>query len=255
MDRRQFMWGSLGILAASQAGAIGADSQVGIGILQHGQGHELRSQAVEQLLWEVSKRTSVNVRERAGTLRLLDPDLFHWPLLLWAGTGPCEPFSDDEVRRLRRHLRAGGTLYIDDATPSGDDSFDTCVRREMSRVWPERPLQDYGNDHTIYRTFFLLQKPFGRIDRASALQGITFDDRSPVLYNRNDLFGAFGRDTLGRWNQPVVPGGSVQREMAFRMGVNLVMYATCLNYKRDQVHTTAILRRRRWRIEAPRKTR
>jgi hypothetical protein len=31
------------------------------------------------------------------------------------------------------------------------------------------------------------------------------------------------------------------------MGVNLVMYALCLDYKTDQVHVPFIMRRRRWR--------
>jgi hypothetical protein len=42
---------------------------------------------------------------------------------------------------------------------------------------------------------------------------------------------------------PVVPGGERQREMAFRFGVNLVMYALTGNYKSDQVHVPAILER------------
>jgi hypothetical protein len=33
------------------------------------------------------------------------------------------------------------------------------------------------------------------------------------------------------------------------MGINLLMYATCLSYKRDQVHVTEILRRRKWRVD------
>jgi hypothetical protein len=31
------------------------------------------------------------------------------------------------------------------------------------------------------------------------------------------------------------------------MGLNLVMYALCLDYKTDQVHVPFIMRRRRWR--------
>ena len=42
---------------------------------------------------------------------------------------------------------------------------------------------------------------------------------------------------------PVVPGGEVQREMAFRVGVNIVMYALTGNYKADQVHVPALLER------------
>jgi hypothetical protein len=43
----------------------------------------------------------------------------------------------------------------------------------------------------------------------------------------------------------VVPGGEHQREMAFRMGVNLCMYALCLDYKDDSVHLETIMNRRR----------
>ena len=53
----------------------------------------------------------------------------------------------------------------------------------------------------------------------------------------------------GQWALPVRPGGARQREMALRFAVNLLMYATCLNYKRDQVHVPAILKRRKWRVD------
>ena len=47
----------------------------------------------------------------------------------------------------------------------------------------------------------------------------------------------------------MVPGGSPQRELSFRMGINLVMYALCVNYKADQVHIPFILKRRKWRVQ------
>ena len=39
------------------------------------------------------------------------------------------------------------------------------------------------------------------------------------------------------------PGGELQREMAFRFGINLVMYALTGNYKTDVVHAPALLQR------------
>ena len=42
---------------------------------------------------------------------------------------------------------------------------------------------------------------------------------------------------------PVVPGAELQREMAYRFGVNWVMYALTGNYKTDQVHVPAIIER------------
>ncbi len=41
----------------------------------------------------------------------------------------------------------------------------------------------------------------------------------------------------------VVPGGERQRELAYRFGVNLTMFAMTGNYKADQVHVPFILER------------
>ena len=56
---------------------------------------------------------------------------------------------------------------------------------------------------------------------------------------------AFGRAEDGQ-DRPLsepVPGGESQREMAYRFGVNLVMYALTGNYKADSVHAPALLQR------------
>ena len=52
------------------------------------------------------------------------------------------------------------------------------------------------------------------------------------------------RDGFGRWEHEVVPGGDEQREEAFRLAINLVMYALCLDYKTEQAHIDYILRTR-----------
>ena len=54
---------------------------------------------------------------------------------------------------------------------------------------------------------------------------------------------AWALDDRNRPLYPVVPGGEAQREMSFRTGVNIVMYALTGNYKADQVHVPALLER------------
>ena len=88
--------------------------------------------------------------------------------------------------------------------------------------------------HTFYKTFYLLNGARGRLNRDSALRS-RFQDEVPIIYSRNDLFGALCRDQIGGWALPM-RSRNQGRESAFRFGVNLLMYATCLNYKRDQVH-------------------
>jgi len=256
MNRRHFLtysaMSAVSLAHISHAFATSDDPKVGIAILDHGPGSRSRPGAVEQLMWEVSKRTSIHVREAPRYIKPTDEALFENPFVVWIGTGGCPPFTPKERASLSRFLRGGGTLLISDASVPGEDEFDASVRREMAAIWSDREWLVLGNDHTAYRTFYLLRSPKGRIGRTQHLEGLMFDDRSPVLYERNDLFGAFGREKFRGWSMPVFPGGDRQRETAFRLGINLVMYATCLNYKRDQVHTTEILRRRNWRIQQPR---
>ena len=47
----------------------------------------------------------------------------------------------------------------------------------------------------------------------------------------------------GRPLAAVYPDGPRQRELAYRFGINLVMYTLTGNYKADQVHVPAILER------------
>ena len=46
------------------------------------------------------------------------------------------------------------------------------------------------------------------------------------------------------WAFEVSPGGSVQRQNAIRLAVNLAMYVLCSDYKDDQVHAPWLMRRR-----------
>ena len=66
---------------------------------------------------------------------------------------------------------------------------------------------------------------------------------SSIVITSNDLAAAWALDDANRPLYPAVPGGEVQREMAFRAGVNIVMYALTGNYKADQVHVPALLER------------
>ena len=67
--------------------------------------------------------------------------------------------------------------------------------------------------------------------------------RRSILITSNDLAAAWALDDRNQPLYPVVPGGERQREMAFRTGVNIVMYALSGNYKADLVHMPALLER------------
>ena len=97
------------------------------------------------------------------------------------------------------------------------------------------------------RTADAVRGASGRLAARGALaqlEAITVGDRVAVVYSRHDLGGAWARDNLGNWEHAVEPGGDRQRELALRLGVNIVLYSLCLDYKDDQVHAPFIMRRR-----------
>ncbi|MGF1511405.1 MAG: DUF4159 domain-containing protein [Myxococcota bacterium] len=204
-----------------------------------------RPTALRRLLWEVGQRTSIEVELSPSPIELGDPGLFRHPLLYLTGAERLPSFEPEEIRALRRHLTYGGILVIDaaDAQPGGP--FDQSVRRLLEQLFPRRPLTRLPDDHVVYKSFYLVPYQGGRVIRRPFLEGVLLDERYAVLYSQNDLGGAWARDAFGRWEYDVNPGGETQRELTFRLGVNIAMYALCLDYKDDLVHTPFILRRRR----------
>ena len=102
-------------------------------------------------------------------------------------------------------------------------------------------------DHVLTKAFYLLQDFPGRCAGGESgskrrKAGIN-DGVSGVIIGANDWAGAWAVDEAGGRCTPWFPAARRQREMAYRFGVNLVMYALTGNYKADQVHVPAILER------------
>ena len=233
----------LSVSAARRASAFGDATDVEIVSLDLGKGVAGAQIVTERLAWEVRKRSSVEPILEPGRARLDKASLYRSPFVYWRGSEDFPQLSEDAIEGLRKYIHRGGFILIDDAT-AGGEAFDRAVRRELLRAFPALPLKPISDDHTIYRSFYLLTRPIGRVQGPSFLEGITYGDRIAVVYSRHDLGGALQRDKLGAWSQAVVPGGERQREQAIRLGVNLVIYALCTDYKDDQVHAPFIMRRR-----------
>jgi hypothetical protein len=214
-----------------------------------------RPEALRRMLWEVEKRTSIEVSPDVPLLHLGDVvELHRHPLLYLAGDRAFSPPSDEDLGRLRRHLTMGGMLIIDSAEGRAGGGFDQSVRAMLARLLPSSPLGRLAEDHVLFRSFYLLRVPAGRVLALPYLEAVLIGGRAAIVYSQNDLGGAWARDRYGQWQYDVVPGGEAQREQTFRLGVNLTMYALCLDYKADQVHVPFIMRRRTWQVPLPKIT-
>jgi Domain of unknown function (DUF4159) len=246
--------GLLGALVAAfamprLARAIGPGSKFRFGQLELGPGWDPRPSALKRMGWEISKRTSVDVDGEPATVMATSDTLHETPFLYLAGDRAMDLPSGVGIEALRRFLTFGGFLLIDNAEGATDGPFDASVRKLIAAIFPQpaKGLEIVPPDHVVFKSFYLLDKPVGRLALAPALEGVFHDDRLVCAYVANDLGGAWARDDFGNYDFPCEPGGEKQRELAFRLGVNLVMYALCLDYKSDQVHVPFIMKRRRWK--------
>ena len=207
---------------------------------------------LEGLSLVLNRRTAVEAGEPyAVNLEVDDLNLF--PLLYWPVPSDHPNLSTGVRERLDAYLRQGGMVLFDTSDAGvmipgqpGPGPGESRLRQLLVGL-SLPPLQPVPEDHTLTRSFYLLQEFPGRwsgqtvwVDQVAPEVN---DGVSSVIIGSHDWAGAWATDEFGLALFPVLPGGERQREMARRFGVNLVMYALTGNYKTDQVHIPALLER------------
>jgi hypothetical protein len=181
-------------------------------------------------------------------------ELIFFPLLYWPVTAQQAPPSPRAVERINRYLATGGTILFDtrdagDSTPGPFGSAAQSGERLRTLVGGVKipPLVPMPPDHVLTKSFYLMHEFPGRWNGGQVwvepAEDRVNDGVSSVIVGGNDWAGAWAVDSDGHPEFVCVPAGEQQREVAYRFGVNLVMYVLTGNYKNDQVHVPAILER------------
>jgi hypothetical protein len=217
---------------------------------------------LEGLSLYLSDRTALEPGEPAGVDVAAD-ELAFYALIYWPIDVDQPTPEAATMAKVDAFLKNGGTILFDtrDAggfTPSGFGSAtpETGKLREILAFIDVPPLEPVPPDHVLTKAFYLLSGFPGRWDNSELWVESLSDapqntDRpvrggdgvSPILITGNDLAAAWAVDSGGLWLYPTVPADPRQRELAFRAGVNVVMYSLTGNYKADQVHVPALLER------------
>lgn len=227
----------------------GPELQIDLPQLQYGGDWNPRPGAMRELGQELRLRTRL-VPLREPSVVSLDPDeLFQTPFLYIAGRSGLPGLVDDEHAQgqLRRFVDLGGMIVFDDADGGADFGFGRDVDVLIDKMLPGSKLGRVAVDHVLYRSFYIVEFPAGRTRATDHVLGVQDEGRIKILVLPNDLGGALARGDDGHYRWPCTPGGNVQREWAIRMGVNVLLYATCTDYKSDRAHVETLMRNRRWR--------
>ncbi|MDT1061735.1 DUF4159 domain-containing protein [Paracoccus sp. CPCC 101403] len=212
----------------------------------------------------MTDRTTVEPGEPIG-IDLDRDDLSLLTFLYWPVTDSQPMPGPQAYVRLNHFLRSGGMILFDtrdgDIAGLGGPNGSAALQR-LAAPLDIPPLAPIPTDHVLTRSFYLLHDFPGRYQGlevwaeappagAEAAEGVPFrslnDGVSPVIIGGNSWAEAWA---IGDNGMPLFSVGSGlegehQREMAYRFGVNLIMYVLTGNYKSDQVHVPALLERLR----------
>ena len=210
----------------------------------------------------ISQRTALEPGVPFG-ISLERDELTFFPFIYWPILQDAQQPSEKALSKIDAYMKNGGTILFDTRdhqqnlpglSPNSAGPGTQALRRILANL-DVPPLEVVPADHVLTKAFYLLQAFPGRwaggqlwVEAAATAENTrrgasNFDGVSSVIIGSNDFASAWARDLNGRPLFPVVPGGPRQREMAFRSGVNMVIYALTGNYKADQVHVPALLER------------
>ena len=183
-----------------------------------------------------------------GAPAAIDPakdDLSFYPLIYWPITEDAPAISADTAERLNKYMKSGGTIFFDTRNQSGT-GIGANRLEEIATLIDAPAMQAIPRDHVLTKAYYLLREFPGRWAGGQlwvARKGAANDGVSPIIVGSHDWAGAWAIDDARKPIYPVTPGGNRQREMAYRFGINILMYVLTGNYKADQVHLPAILER------------
>jgi hypothetical protein len=196
--------------------------------------------------WELVRRTSAPANLEPLVVAADSPRLLDEPFVIWCGQDDPGPLTAGERRGLDAFLRLGGILVVDDSRPE-EGRFGLAARRELRRILPDSPPVAIESSNVIFRTFYLLRRPIGRMLGPERIDAIVRGRLPQVIFLSCDLLGALATRPDGSFRYDLLAQPEVRREQALRFAVNIAMYVLCSDYKDDQVHAEWLMRRRaRW---------
>lgn len=197
----------------------------------------------------VNRRTAASLAEPVA-VRPGEDDLSVYPLIYWPITPEAPTPQGAAMVALNDYMAHGGIIVIDTRDGGSGEGFAAGADAALARIGKGLVVPTLGPltpGHVLARAFYLLQEFPGRYAGNTVWvqrdEDRTNDSVSPVIIGGHDWAAAWAVDSEGHNPYATIPGGARQRIVAYRFGVNIVMYALTGNYKGDQVHIPAILER------------
>ncbi|MEC8100338.1 MAG: DUF4159 domain-containing protein, partial [Pseudomonadota bacterium] len=218
--------------------------------IENTQINNISKNGLEKIRSLLITRTSVNPQKVIG-IDIKTDYIYKYPFIYWPLTKNLLSIKKQEINKIKNYLNNGGIIF-----------FDIIGFSRKSLNLKEKKFQgisDFLNEiganelsiipkeHTLTKSFYLLNKFPGKWDNRILFvetNNLQYKDGvSSIILGFNDWAKAWAVDNNNLPLFPVVPGGERQRELSYRFGINIAMYALTGNYKSDQIHSKSILKR------------
>ncbi|MCX7944751.1 MAG: DUF4159 domain-containing protein [Deltaproteobacteria bacterium] len=243
MKRRQFLSTLLTIPFIPNIFALLDYSKFTAAKVKYNGNWNLRENALRRIMYEVNKRTSISCSKEPAVVEPSDTAIFNYPFICISGDRELPDFSPLSITRLKRFINKGGFIFVDSSEERSDE-FYKSIRKLANQIVPGTEFTTLDGNNVIYKTFYMLTRSYGRLNKRDFFEGIIYENRIAILFSHNDLLGSLERDELGNYKYSI-PDESNRRELSIRTAVNIVMYSLTVDYKDDQIHHPFIKERTR----------
>tara|TARA_Y100001970_G_scaffold292723_1_gene435466 strand:- start:276 stop:938 length:663 start_codon:yes stop_codon:yes gene_type:complete len=173
--------------------------------------------SLPNLLNYLKANTSMVNVSKEVRIKLTDNNAKHFPYLYITGHGNIR-LSENEIIELRSILSNGGFLHADD-----NYGMDKSFRREMKKVYPNKEFVELPHSHPIFSSYYKFENGLPKIhehdNKSPQAFGIFENNKLVVLYT-------YESDLGDGWEDSTVHNNSEEiRELALKMGVNIIYYA------------------------------
>jgi hypothetical protein len=209
-------------------------------------------QGMKGLSLVLADRTSVNPADPLA-INIESDDIVFFPIIYWPVLANAATPSPAAIAKMDDYMKNGGTIFFDlrdDQNGFDGESGSTLALRGILEQLDIPALEPVPETHVLTHSFYLLKEFPGRyatgklwVENANNSDVNTSDGVSSIIIGSNDYAAAWALDEDGNPLNAVIGNTDRQRELAFRTGINIVMYALTGNYKADQVHVPALLER------------
>ncbi|HSF16855.1 MAG TPA: DUF4159 domain-containing protein [Vicinamibacteria bacterium] len=187
--------------------------------------------ADRQFLIGLKRLTNLDAYEFENPVQLTDPSLGQYPFLYTVEVGYMA-LTEGEVEGLRRYLKAGGFLVVDDFWGTFEyENFQT----QFQRILPGYPIVDIPLSHPIFSCFYDVKEIVQVPNVGQGMQGGPTWESDGYYPSVKGIFDESGRlmvvinwntDLGDAWEWAENPYYPLKfSTYAYQMGVNFIIYA------------------------------